>query len=393
MPQDNWNSVFENQVKLREELIERVKKEKSSLKFNRPYLIVSDIASQFYSEAQLELDYIFGKVKTKEQEEGIKLHERMTEDAVVVKFKELLETIPKAEELVVMESSFLMKFNEDIIVGKPDVIIFKKGIPIFLFEYKFSKYITTYPNQRVQAQIYCQILKELEYNTDLLCYGIIIAPRDLTKKSNKVKNIPREVLKRIDISSLIQKRELSMQIDQIRVFLYKFDSEKATQDLSWALKYWKGERKVKLPELLRECKRHKYKEKCSMTYSIVKDLLDKKIPDSLEYEVEYKNTKYKGSLYYLWNDVFTKKSFQDKLETMNYKITSYRKALAEGLNPHVAVLSKYLPAAESRYLVKASTFADRFWMLGSEYSFSDHDAEELARIWQVYLMKVAFDLH
>ncbi|GAH95647.1 unnamed protein product, partial [marine sediment metagenome] len=64
MPQDNWKTIFENQVKLQEELIERVKKGKSNLKFNRPYLIVSDIASQFYSEAKLELDYIFGKIKT-----------------------------------------------------------------------------------------------------------------------------------------------------------------------------------------------------------------------------------------------------------------------------------------------------------------------------------------
>ena len=91
--------------------------------------------------------------------------------------------------------------------------------------------------------------------------------------------------------------------------------------------------------------------------------------------------------------MFTKKSFQEKLETINNKITVYREALSKGLNPFEAVLSKFLPAAESRYLIKASKFADRFWMLGSEYSFSDHDAKELARIWQVYLMKVAFDLH
>ncbi len=275
MPQDNWKRIFENQVKLREELIERVKEGKSDLKFNLPYLIVSDIASQFYSEAQVELNYIFGKVKTKEQEEGTQLHERMTEDAVVVKFKEMLKTIPKAEEIVIIESSFLMKFNGDIIVGKPDVIIFKKGIPIFLFEYKFSKYTTTYPNQRIQAQIYCQLLKELGYNTDLLSYGIILAPRDMSKKSDKVKNIPREILRRIDISSLIQKQEMSIQIDQINVFLYKFDSKKATQDLTWALKYWKGERKIELPKLLQECKRHKLKAKCATTYSIVQDLLNK----------------------------------------------------------------------------------------------------------------------
>ncbi len=152
MPQDNWKTIFDNQVKLREELIERIKKGKSDLKFNRPYLIVSDIASQFYSEAQLELDYIFGKIETKEQKEGAILHERMAEDAVVIEFKELMETIPTAEETVILKTTFFMKFDGDIIVGKPDIIIFKRGIPIFLFEYKFSKYITTFPNQQVQAQ-------------------------------------------------------------------------------------------------------------------------------------------------------------------------------------------------------------------------------------------------
>ncbi len=275
MPQDNWKTIFENQVKLREELIERVKKGKSNLKFNRPYLIVSDIASQFYSEAKLELDYIFGKIKTEAQKEGTKLHDRMAEDAEAITFKELVKNIPKAEEMVIVETPFFMKSHDDIIVGKPDVIIFKRGIPIFLFEYKFSKYSTTFPNQQVQAQIYCQILKELGYNTDLLCYGIIIAPRDMTKKSNNVKKIPREVLQRIDLSSLIQEQEMELQFDQISVFLYKFDSKKAKQDLKWALEYWQGKREVKLSELLHECERHEHKEKCGITYSIVQDLVER----------------------------------------------------------------------------------------------------------------------
>jgi len=261
MPRDNWKTIFKNQVKLREELNDRIKKGKSNLKFDRPYLIVSDIASQFYSEAKLELDYVLGKIKTEAQKEGARLHERMAEDGVVVKFRELMKKIPQAEEIVIMEALFLMKFDSNIIVGKPDVIIFKRGIPIFLFEYKFSKYSITFPNQRVQAQIYCQILKEVGYNTDLLCYGIILAPRDTTKKSNNVKNIPRKVLQRIDLSSLIQEQEQEIRFDQIKVFLYKFDSEKAETDLKWALEYWKGERKVKLSELLRECETRNIQEK------------------------------------------------------------------------------------------------------------------------------------
>ena len=121
-------------------------------------------------------------------------------------------------------------------------------------------------------------------------------------------------------------------------------------------------------------------------------------PNNLEYKVKYKGTTYKGSLYYLWNDVFTRESFQDKLGLINDKITRYRKARNKGLNPHIEWLSGFHPAAKSRFLKKASKFADRFWMLGSEHRLpisrksSHRKADELAYIWQVYLMKKAFDL-
>lgn len=115
-------------------------------------------------------------------------------------------------------------------------------------------------------------------------------------------------------------------------------------------------------------------------------------PDNLQYQVKIEGTDYKGSLYYLWNNVFTKKSFQYKLDTMNKKITSFREARDKGLNPNIEWLKEFHPAAESRFLKKARTFADQFWMLGSENSFSSHSAKELARIWQVYLTKKTFYL-
>lgn len=117
-------------------------------------------------------------------------------------------------------------------------------------------------------------------------------------------------------------------------------------------------------------------------------------PDDFELAVEYNGIIYVGSLYDLWNDVFTKVSFKDKLKAMNDKITTYRKALADGLNPEVAVLHKYIPSAESRFLEKAGKFADQFWALGSlRSSDSTHVASELANIWQFWnLMKVTFDL-
>ncbi|MFX0072523.1 MAG: hypothetical protein ACFFAO_15670 [Candidatus Hermodarchaeota archaeon] len=275
MTKDNWKAIFQSQMKLRKKLLECITKEDGHLKFNRSYIIVSDIASQFYSEAQLELNYIFGKIETEEQKEGSQLHEKMAEDATVIQLNSLLKKIATAEQTVVVESGFLMKFNDEIVVGKPDVIIFKRGIPLFVFEYKFSKYTTPFPNQQVQAQIYCQILETMGYNTDLLCYGIIIAPRDMSKKNIEVKTIPKKVFKTVEISSLIQEQTTHLMFEKINVYLYKFDAAKAAQDLVWALKFWKRERFIKLSDLLHACQYHKYKERCELTYSIVQDLVEK----------------------------------------------------------------------------------------------------------------------
>lgn len=275
MAKDKWNEKLQQQLRLREELIERIKSERSDLRFNRPYLIVSDIASQFYSEAKLELEYIFGKIRTIEQKQGKKLHELMVEQATEINYEDLFKEIEETEEITILETSFFMKYQDSIIAGKPDVIVFRRGIPILLLEYKFSKYTRTFQNQKVQAQVYCQILKEMDFNTDLLYYGIIIAPRKLSKESEKVRNIPRRLLKNLKLSDLIQKNSLTLNFGAINVFLYKFNSEKAIKNLDWAIQYWKGERQPEPLDLLKECESHGYKEECKLILTVLIDLLEK----------------------------------------------------------------------------------------------------------------------
>ncbi len=56
----------------------------------------------------------------------------------------------------------------------------------------------------------------------------------------------------------------------------------------------------------------------------------------------------------------------------------------------------FFPAAEFRFLEKASQFADQFWMFMQESLAGNpnsvHTVEELSNIWQIYLMKIGFDL-
>lgn len=113
-------------------------------------------------------------------------------------------------------------------------------------------------------------------------------------------------------------------------------------------------------------------------------------PDNLEFEVDLKNQRYKGSLFYLWDEVFTKIPFQEKLDIINSKITRFRKALKESKNPYMEFLKDY-PSVESRFLDDAITFAKAFCRLGAE-RIVDRGAGELAYIWHIYLMRQAFDL-
>ena len=266
MSKSTWKTVYKNQLTLRKELGKFIKTGSFKLKFGRPYLIVSDIASQFYSEAQLELNYLFGKVQTKEQEEGAILHEKMAEDAIIVSLKEQLKMISQAEQIAMIESPLLMKFQGNFIVGVPDIVVFRRGIPVFLFEYKFSKYSVTFPNQQVQAQIYCQMLKQAGYNTDLLAYGIILAPRDLTKESDAVKAIPRKVAETINPDDLMKQNEMHIPFGEINVYLYKFDPDETIPSLEWAVEYWEGKRDVPLTELLKEIKKQHNQEESRTKY-------------------------------------------------------------------------------------------------------------------------------
>ncbi|MHA1804205.1 MAG: hypothetical protein ACTSU4_06665 [Promethearchaeota archaeon] len=270
-----WKEILKRQMNLWRELINRMKQGKSSLKFGLPFLSVSDIAEQFYSEIRLELNHLFGKIKTPEQEIGAILHEKLIGDAIPISQEEMFREMLEAEEIKIAESFFLMKFEDVFIIGKPDLIIFKRGIPLLLFEYKFSKYtMKTFQNQRVQAQIYCHILNEMGFNTNLLFYGIIIAARSQSLKNKELKAIPRKILDTTNFNFLLKEEKLELQFGTIHVFLYKYHPETAREHLEWALEYWKEKRTISLSDLMKGCEMRENGHACKIILSLVKKLVE-----------------------------------------------------------------------------------------------------------------------
>jgi hypothetical protein len=61
--------------------------------------------------------------------------------------------------------------------GQPDAVLFENGVPLVIFEYKFSRSKRTYPSHHVLAGVYGLLLKSLGFDTEKLHYTIVIADR------------------------------------------------------------------------------------------------------------------------------------------------------------------------------------------------------------------------
>jgi hypothetical protein len=145
------------------------------LRFNRPFVIASDIAGQYYCEKKIEMQYIYGKVETESKNIGTQAHEKLTEDSIKVKREDLWRKIYGAKPVFALEMFLLADYNGFLLAGKPDSVLFKRGLPLVVFEYKFSQSSEAYPSYHVQAQTYGVLLENMGFDTSRLFYAIVVA--------------------------------------------------------------------------------------------------------------------------------------------------------------------------------------------------------------------------
>ena len=135
------------------------------LRFNRSAIVASDIAEQFYCEKKVEMEYLHGEVETEAKNIGTEAHEKLTEDSVKVKRDELWQEIYGKKPVFALEMFLLAKYNDVILAGKPDSVLFARGFPLVVFEYKFSRSGIAYLSYHVQAQTYSVLLENMGFNT------------------------------------------------------------------------------------------------------------------------------------------------------------------------------------------------------------------------------------
>jgi hypothetical protein len=143
------------------------------------------------------------------------------------------------------------------LAGKPDSVLFARGFPLVVFEYKFSRSKVAYPSYHVQAQTYGILLENMSFDTSRLFYAIVVADPK-TKGSRELRqNVVRTVIR----NGL---KEAVYSINDANIYYNKFNREIAEKDLTWAIEFWNKSREAQPTNNQNKCSRCEYQIKCEL---------------------------------------------------------------------------------------------------------------------------------
>lgn len=245
-------------------------KEESSLRFKAKALAVSEIANQYYCEKKVELNRIHGEEETFEMRLGKEGHELLLKDATRIKRRELLCKIFSGEPVMVREMLLLGKHGSTIVAGVPDIVLFHRGLPIFLFEHKFPSRQIPFRHHHVQARLYCYLLQLMGWETKKLKYVLVIAPPEC-RGDKDLRRIPSYVLRQPSETRL----KVKLQAGDANLYLNDYDATEAIDELKWALGFWAGERPAMPTTKKGKCRSCRFSKICDYSLASHLDTLDR----------------------------------------------------------------------------------------------------------------------
>lgn len=257
---NRWERQLETYESLRKEIAEKREKEESELRFNNSFIIASDIAEQFFCEKKVEMRYIHGDVETEAKTIGTEAHDKLLEDSVKIGRKELWQKIHGKRPIFALEMHLLAKHKEVVLAGRPDSVLFQNGYPLIVFEYKFTKSKTAYMTYHVQAGTYGILLRNMGFDISRLFYAIVLAD----PKARNDKHLKQKV---VDVVVKNGPKEAALEIENVIVYLHKFNQNDAEKDLDWAIEFWKNSREAVPTNNSNKCKNCEYKVECKSACS------------------------------------------------------------------------------------------------------------------------------
>ena len=249
-----WKQQLERYNSLLEQIAERKEKE-GELRFNRCSVRASDVAGQYYCEKKIEMEYLYGEVETETKNQGTEAHESLLLGSEAVGQEEVWKAVYGKEPVLALEWLLLAEYNDIILAGQPDSVLFENGFPLVVFEYKFSRSKRAYPSYHVQAGFYGLLLKSIGFDTGKLFYAIVVADRRARDDPNLKDNV-FEAVKKNGLKKAI------LPIGNAVIYFNKFDEQEAKVILEWAIQFWKGQREAIPATNRNKCRICEYQEEC-----------------------------------------------------------------------------------------------------------------------------------
>ena len=229
--------------------------ENGKLRFNRSFVIASDIAGQYYCEKKVEMQYLYGEVETESKNTGTEAHEKLTEDSVKVKREELWKKIYGLEPVFALEMFLLAKYNDVRLAGKPDSVLFSHGLPLVVFEYKFSQSDVAYPSYHVQAQTYGVLLENMGFDTSRLFYAIVVADPKTKGRRELRQTVMHTVIRNVP-------KETCIPLMTPKFTITNSTANSTEKDLAWAIEFWNKSREAQPTINQNKCERCEYQTQC-----------------------------------------------------------------------------------------------------------------------------------
>lgn len=229
---------------------------KGTFRFNRSMIIVSDIAAQYFCEKKVELQYLHGKKETEAKLLGTEGHEKLLEGSAEVEREEMFKKIFGKQPVIALDMLLLAKHKNALLCGKPDSVLFFKGFPLVIYEYKFSRRRVAYPSYHVQARTYGLLLENMGFDTSRLFYAVVVA--DVTARQD---DSLRE-----NVSTAIMDngfREAVLNLGNATIFLHKFNHAEAEKAVDWALEFWQNKRDAVPTDNAFKCRSCEYFKECN----------------------------------------------------------------------------------------------------------------------------------
>ena len=255
MSMSGWKAQLESFESLLKEISEV--REDRRLRFDRSCVIASDVAGQFYCEKKVEMRYVHGEVETEAMSAGTEAHEGMAEGAVKVEKEELWRKIYGKRPVLALEMFLAARHGDVILAGRPDSVLFSGGVPLVVFEYKFSKSSAAYHSYHVQAQVYCALLEEMGFDVSRLFYAVVVA--DPGAKGGR--ELRRGVVKAVKTNG--QKLAV-LSADGATIYVNGYNRASLEKDLEWALRFWDKSRDAEPSRNANKCMKCEYRDECKI---------------------------------------------------------------------------------------------------------------------------------